>query len=112
MSLFKWREMRNCGQQGSQNRWEPVRFGRFPVEPVRPGTRTGPVPTLKPCLIFLTLDEPVGLTGIPAGFLNRGNRTSHGSVNPGGQYTCESSPCASLFYRSACAHTAWACPCR
>jgi hypothetical protein len=24
--------------QGSQNRWEPVLFGRFPVEPVRPGT--------------------------------------------------------------------------
>jgi hypothetical protein len=24
--------------QGSQNRWEPVRFGRFPVEPVRLGT--------------------------------------------------------------------------
>jgi hypothetical protein len=54
--------------QGSQNRWEPVRFGRFPVEPVRPGTRTGPVPTLKPYLIFLTIDEPAGLTGIPAGF--------------------------------------------
>jgi hypothetical protein len=32
--------------QGSQNRWEPVRFDRFPVEPVRSGTRTGPVPTL------------------------------------------------------------------
>jgi hypothetical protein len=63
--------------QGSQNRWEPVRFGRFPVEPVRPG----PVPTLKPYLIFLTIDEPAGLTGIPAGFLDRGNRTSHGYVN-------------------------------
>jgi hypothetical protein len=37
-------------RQGSQNRWEPVRFDRFPVEPVRPGTRTGPVPTPKPCL--------------------------------------------------------------
>jgi hypothetical protein len=36
--------------QGLQSRWEPVRFGRFPVEPVRPGTRTGPVPTPKPWL--------------------------------------------------------------
>jgi hypothetical protein len=25
-------------RQGSQNRWKPVRFDRFPVEPVRPGT--------------------------------------------------------------------------
>jgi hypothetical protein len=25
-------------EQGSQNRWEPVRFDRFPVEPVRPCT--------------------------------------------------------------------------
>jgi hypothetical protein len=24
--------------QGSRNQWEPDRFGRFPVEPVRPGT--------------------------------------------------------------------------
>jgi hypothetical protein len=57
-----------CTCHGSQNRWEPVRFGRFLVEPVRLGTRTGPVPTPKPCLIFLTLSEPAGLTGIPAGF--------------------------------------------
>jgi hypothetical protein len=54
--------------QGSQNRWEPVQFGWFLVEPVRPGTQTGPVPTSKPCLIFLTLDEPAGLTGLPTGF--------------------------------------------
>jgi hypothetical protein len=40
--------------QGSQNRWEPVWFGRFPVESVRPGTRTGPVPTSKPCLNFFS----------------------------------------------------------
>jgi hypothetical protein len=26
------------GERGSRNRWEPVRFGRFPVESVRPGT--------------------------------------------------------------------------
>jgi hypothetical protein len=54
--------------QGSQNRWEPVQFGRFPVEPVRPGTHTGPVPTPKPCLKFLPLSEPDGLTGLPVGF--------------------------------------------
>ena len=25
--------------QGSPNRWEPVRFDRLPVKPVRPGTK-------------------------------------------------------------------------
>ena len=34
-------------QQGSPNRWEPVRFDRLPVKPVRPGSslvryQTGP----------------------------------------------------------------------
>jgi hypothetical protein len=32
--------------QGSPNRWKPDRFGRFPVLPVRPGSKNGrePVP--------------------------------------------------------------------
>jgi hypothetical protein len=54
--------------------------GTDPVRPVPGGTgparymnRSGSHP--KPCLKFLPLSEP-------AGFLNRGNQPSHGSVNP------------------------------
>jgi hypothetical protein len=63
-------------RQGSPNRWEPDRFSWFPVEPGRPGTRTGPVPTHKPCLSFSNPTEPAGFTGLPAGFFIRGNRCS------------------------------------
>jgi hypothetical protein len=39
------------------------------VEPVRPGTLTGPIPSPKPCLYFFIPTEPVGFTGLPVGFL-------------------------------------------
>jgi hypothetical protein len=44
-------------RQGSPNRWEPDRFGWFSVDLVRLGTRTGPVPTHKPCLHFFLLQQ-------------------------------------------------------
>jgi hypothetical protein len=50
---------------------KPVGTGS--VRPVPGGTgparyTTGPVPTSKPCLIFLTLNERVSLTGLPTVF--------------------------------------------
>jgi hypothetical protein len=64
-----------------QNRWESVRFGRFPVEPVRPGTLTGLVPTPKLCLQFLPPSKPAGLTGLPAGFFEPWEPALPRSVN-------------------------------
>jgi hypothetical protein len=46
------------------------------------GTRTGPVPTHKPCLHFSDTSKPVGFTGLLTGFLNRGNRSGDGLGNP------------------------------
>jgi hypothetical protein len=64
---------------------EPVGIG--PLRPVPGGTgparytnRSGSNP--KPCLKFLSPIEPAGLTGLPVGFFNRGNRSSHGFGNP------------------------------
>jgi hypothetical protein len=69
-------------KQGSQKWWEPVRFGQFPVEPVRPGTWTGPVPTPNRAYKFVrTVNRPVSLVNRPV-FLIRGNRSVGGFVNP------------------------------
>jgi hypothetical protein len=64
------RQVSLTSRQGSPNCWEPDWFGRFPVEPGRPGTRTGPVPTHKQCLSFSNPTEPAGFTGLPAGFFD------------------------------------------
>jgi hypothetical protein len=64
-----------------------LRFDRFPVEPVRPGTRTDPVPPLNRAYNFYFL---VNRGFDRVGFSNRGNRSSHGSVNPGGSSCLQS----------------------
>jgi hypothetical protein len=72
-----------CSNQGSQNRWEPARFDRFPVEPVQPGTWTGPVPTPKPCLQIRENGKLAGFTGKPPGFFDSWEPLAGGFVNPG-----------------------------
>jgi hypothetical protein len=51
----------------------PVRSVSSGTGPVRYMNRSGSHP--KPCLTFLTLSKPDGLTGLPVGFLNRGSRS-------------------------------------
>jgi hypothetical protein len=53
-------------KQGSQNRWERVRLVPGETGLAQYMNLSGSHP--KPCLIFLTLSEPVGLTGLPADF--------------------------------------------
>jgi hypothetical protein len=53
------------------------------VEPVRPGTRTGPVPTNKACLYFFNNSKPAGFTGLPTGFFEPRKPAGGGLVNPG-----------------------------
>jgi hypothetical protein len=77
----------------SQGSEKPV--GTGPVRPIPGGTgpvlymnRSGSHP--KVCLIFLTLGEPAGSTGLPVSFFNRGNRPSHGLGNPAISYQLSS----------------------
>jgi hypothetical protein len=64
-----WDETRVCKTGGNRSGSTDSRWNRSGLvhEPVR-------FPPNKPCLKFLNLNEPAGLTGLPAGFLNRGNR--------------------------------------
>jgi hypothetical protein len=61
--------------QGSPNRWEPDRFDRFPVLPVRPGSKTDqePVPTA-PKKLVKTVESGLmgGLPGFPLDFFGVG----------------------------------------
>jgi hypothetical protein len=89
---------KKCGQTARRWRWHGGIVWGPPVvvchpgfaKPVRPGTRTGPVSTSKPCLIFLTRNEPAGLTGLPAVFFEPWESASpraivkaHGKHNDG-----------------------------
>jgi hypothetical protein len=60
-------------------------LGTGPVRPVPGGT--GPVPTHKSCLYFFNTSESAGFTGLPTGFLNRGNRSGSGFGNPASWHT-------------------------
>jgi hypothetical protein len=57
--------------QGSQNRWEPVRF-----------------PTPKPSIQILESGKPVGLTGKPPGFFDSWVPLPGGFVNPAHMLSC------------------------
>jgi hypothetical protein len=70
-------------KQGSQNRWEPVRFDRFRWN------RSGPVhesvwfpPQNRAYKFASTVNRPVSLVNRP-GFCLHGNRWYGGLVNPG-----------------------------